>query len=594
MSSSQETFITGGFARFYEFLIADMLKPEDRVMDVYNTNILHRALEVDSLITTNKINEKKGDDIIQYTNGKFSTLLRMFEKIIGPDKLKKRILNFIEKFKFQLTSSDNFFDELDKESTEGLNLKEIFKFWIDNPGYPLITIVSRNETSITIVQERFLILTDKTPEATLWTIPITFLTSDGETNDDTILMDSEEMTLDVPSYNWIILNVNQIGYYRVNYDPEMWMKIISILNSLHFEDIPVLNRAALIDDAFNLAIANKISYGYLFGILSYLKYEYDLIPWKAASYGLQYIDMQLSEDEETYEMFRMFIIEIVDPIYSRLGLNSKSGESVFDREIREIAIFWMCKMEYKPCVSYVNTKLNEFIHNPHNIHPDIQLAVLCNALRNADIETFMNLWNITLDFNGNREILIKSMACTENPEVFLHLRDRYKDERFLKRDAQLVLIHFVQNYKYGISVIKEWMWKNWMSTDHSEEMFMLNTAMKRVNTVNKFEIFSSAKSTFYIGGNFNNDDKLEDFMNINTHIKNINWLSENREEIQVWLSEHLRPSVTESTTEDLMTSESTESTDITTPDSANNLNSYYILSFTTSMLHVYMFKIFSS
>ena len=112
MSSSQETFITGGFARFYEFLIADMLKPDDRVMHVYNINVLHRALEMDSLITTNVMSEKKGDEIIQYTSAKFSTLLRMFEKVIGPEKLKNKILTFVNNFKFQSTTANDFFDLL--------------------------------------------------------------------------------------------------------------------------------------------------------------------------------------------------------------------------------------------------------------------------------------------------------------------------------------------------------------------------------------------------------------------------------------------------------------------------------------------------
>ncbi|KAL7047337.1 hypothetical protein ACKWTF_002867 [Chironomus riparius] len=586
MSSSQETFITGGFARFYEFLIADMLKPEDRVMDVYNINILHRALEMDSLITTNVMSERKGDDIIQYTNAKFSTLLRMFEKVIGPVELKKKILNFINNFKFQSTTANDFFDILSDEETEQeLNLTGIFKFWANNPGYPLIEIVSRNETSITVVQKRFLIFTDEESTNEPWTIPITFITSNGEVNEDTILMDTDEMTINVPSYNWIILNVNQIGYYRVNYDPSMWMKIMSTLNSLYFEVIPVLNRAALIDDAFNLAVANKIPYGYIFGILSYLKYEPDLIPWKVASYGLQYIDMQLSQDEEVYEKFRTFVIEIVEPIYSRLGLSSKSGESSFDREIREIAIFWMCKMEYKPCVAYVNSKFNEFIQNPHNIHPDIQFAVLCNAIRNADIETFKELWNVMLDFTGNREILIKSLACTENLESFLHISTEYKNSKFSNHDVRLMLINFVQNYKHSVYIVEEWLRRHLTNFDTSEESFMLHTLIKMVNNKPKFAQFSNFISKFTNNGNFE-IDSLKIFLNMTEH--NVNWLNENREEIHNWLNEHLKPSVTESTTEYEITTESTEATDITTPASANNLNFIFILLFVTSMFHIFL------
>ncbi|XP_070509680.1 aminopeptidase N-like [Chironomus tepperi] len=592
MTSSNETFITGGFVRFYEFLFADMLKPEDRIMDVYNVNVLHRALEMDSLITTESMNEKKGDDIIQYTSAKFSTLLRMFEDVIGPDKLKQKILNFLFKYKFQLATPENFYDEFEDEDGGEYDFKEIFRFWSENPGYPVIEIIDKNETSITIAQERFLIFIDEdTDRANVsWTIPITYLTSNGETNEEPILMDSDIMTLNVLPYDWIILNVNQIGYYRVNYDPDVWMMIIVKLNSLHFEDIPVLNRAAIIDDAFNLAIAKKISYGYLFGILSYLRYEYDVIPWKAASHCLQFLDMQLSEDEEVYKCFKEFVIEIVEPLYNRVGLNSRSGESSFDREVREIAIFWMCKMEFPDCVSYVNSKFHEFIENPHNIHPDIQLAVLCNAIRNADFDTFKKLWNSMLDFTGNREILIKSLACTENFEAFVYIGDHLRNPKFSNRDVRLMLINFVQNYKHSVYIVNAWLGRHLLSLDTSEQRFMLHTVLKRINNKEKLILFKSFEKKFTNTGNYI-QDTMDLFIKTSEQIEN--WLKENQEEILTWLNKHLKPSVPESTTEYVKTTESTESTDITTPDGANNnCNSCYILIFVTLMCHI--LKVFSS
>lgn len=50
---------------------------------------------------------------------------------------------------------------------------------------------------------------------------------------------------------WIIGNVQQKGYYRVNYDLRNWEALISQLNSDH-RVIPTKNRAQIIDDAFNL------------------------------------------------------------------------------------------------------------------------------------------------------------------------------------------------------------------------------------------------------------------------------------------------------------------------------------------------------
>ena len=54
------------------------------------------------------------------------------------------------------------------------------------------------------------------------------------------------------SSEWVLLNVAQAGYYRVNYDDVTWARLAGVLRSNH-EMIGTKNRAQLIDDSFNLA-----------------------------------------------------------------------------------------------------------------------------------------------------------------------------------------------------------------------------------------------------------------------------------------------------------------------------------------------------
>lgn len=63
-----------------------------------------------------------------------------------------------------------------------------------------------------------------------------------------------------------------------------------------FEDsreISVINRAQLIDDAFNLARAGFLDYSVAFNLTRYLQYEVEYIPWKSASTGLKFLDAML-------------------------------------------------------------------------------------------------------------------------------------------------------------------------------------------------------------------------------------------------------------------------------------------------------------
>lgn len=53
---------------------------------------------------------------------------------------------------------------------------------------------------------------------------------------------------------WVIFNLRQTGFYRVNYDNDNWNLLIQQLNSDH-QVIHVINRAQIINDAMELARA---------------------------------------------------------------------------------------------------------------------------------------------------------------------------------------------------------------------------------------------------------------------------------------------------------------------------------------------------
>lgn len=78
------------------------------------------------------------------------------------------------------------------------------------------------------------------------------------------------------------------GFYRVNYDLENWYLLISQLKN-NPKAIHVLNRAQLIDDSFNLARADELTYKIPFYLVSYLEKEDDFIPWYSVKNSMSYI-----------------------------------------------------------------------------------------------------------------------------------------------------------------------------------------------------------------------------------------------------------------------------------------------------------------
>ncbi|XP_025073501.1 glutamyl aminopeptidase-like [Pogonomyrmex barbatus] len=81
---------------------------------------------------------------------------------------------------------------------------------------------------------------------------------------------------DMQLEDWIIVNSQQTGYYRVNYDTTNWIRIADFLQMNHTM-IHVLNSAQIIDDAFHLMEAGQLSANIFWELTSYLWKETDYI-----------------------------------------------------------------------------------------------------------------------------------------------------------------------------------------------------------------------------------------------------------------------------------------------------------------------------
>lgn len=81
-------------------------------------------------------------------------------------------------------------------------------------------------------------------------------------------------------------------YYRVLYDVTNYGLIRDQLLIDHTR-ISANNRAQLLDDTFNLALANLVPYTQAMDLTLYLRNEREYVPWNAVLDELNYIDTML-------------------------------------------------------------------------------------------------------------------------------------------------------------------------------------------------------------------------------------------------------------------------------------------------------------
>lgn len=115
------------------------------------------------------------------------------------------------------------------------------------------------------------------------------------------------------------------GYYRVNYDGYNWRRIVAYLYFDNYKNIPVINRAQLINDAYYFTSKGELELTYFLDIIQYLKRETDYIAWypmfNILSYMSTYfkysksIPVKVSNSKYYFLLFHNLIISILLHIY---------------------------------------------------------------------------------------------------------------------------------------------------------------------------------------------------------------------------------------------------------------------------------------
>ena len=145
-------------------------------------------------------------------------------------------------------------------------------------------------------------LSDDDTDDTKWYVPITYTTSTDpskftETTTKEWLTPTADVTITLDKEDdWIILNNQQVGYYRVNYDKTLLSKIQTVLDSDNLDKIDEISRSQLVDDQLNFARAGKAEYTDVLKFLSFMKRDTSYYSWSSVFNGFSYLLKRTNAD----------------------------------------------------------------------------------------------------------------------------------------------------------------------------------------------------------------------------------------------------------------------------------------------------------
>uniref|UniRef100_A0A8C5EFS3 Aminopeptidase n=1 Tax=Gouania willdenowi TaxID=441366 RepID=A0A8C5EFS3_GOUWI len=402
-----DLWLKEGFATYFSFPAVDYVEPTFKMKDVFMMETLHFAFEADALTSSHPLSSRPEDvqtiddirqmyDSITYNKG--ASVLRMLADFVG----------------------ENVFNNGIKVShTLAISIAKLMDPWVNQIGYPVITI---NTTSGEIYQKHFLF--NNTAESRY----VPEIQRMGKLKKEEFISKSGE---------WILVNVNSTGYYRVNYNPENWERLLTQLER-DPQRIPPINRGQLIDDVFNLARAKLVNVTLALNFTRFLSKERAYLPWDSAVKNLEYFVIMFDR------------CEVYGPIF-KLNPSTVFKLCFFSLRHNQItAIDVACSNGLPECIEMAKSKFSNWMrsNSTNNIHPNLRSMIYCHAVAAGGKEEWEFAWDKYQSSRdtSEREYLQYAMSCTK--KIWLlnrYLKYTLDSEKIRFRDVASTISFIAMN-----------------------------------------------------------------------------------------------------------------------------------------------------
>ncbi|GAB1610746.1 leucyl-cystinyl aminopeptidase-like isoform X1 [Argonauta hians] len=477
-----DLWLNEGFATYISTLGIQHAYPQTRQFEYFVLDTTHAALEADGSTSSHPLNvpiRNRHDivsafDSISYNKG--ASILHMLRISLGDTVFQQGLQRYISDHSYSNAQHNDLWLAFNQEAAvhhQTIDVNDTMEEWVNQMNYPVV-FVQWNNSQLVLSQRIFQFESQSavrcsTPaKQIVWKIPFTY-TTDQEKNftvtpHNIVWFTSERKTLNattsrLTNQSWVLANLNQFGFYRVNYDLSNWESLVQQLNTDH-SVLPVVTRAQLINDAWSLAKAGMLSQEIPFKLLDYMDRERDDIALRAIITEISFIKNILRKNS-VYGMFEDLVKDKLKVTFNSLtDKHSNVYTTVFSAA---------CQYNLPECIAEAKNQFNDWksnisrnLPNPISV-ADIRMTCYCTGIRSGTKED----WHImfqrylrVLDAMEKRRLLY-SLACTS--QVWLlekYLLIAMKGEEIRPQDFSIVLSAISSN-PIGAEIIWKYIKQDW-------------------------------------------------------------------------------------------------------------------------------------
>eukprot|EP00698_Gefionella_okellyi_P021321 TRINITY_DN6885_c0_g1_i1.p1 TRINITY_DN6885_c0_g1~~TRINITY_DN6885_c0_g1_i1.p1 ORF type:complete len:969 (+),score=237.71 TRINITY_DN6885_c0_g1_i1:199-2907(+) len=352
-----DLWLNEGFATFFEYLGTDAAFPQWQMFDQFVVEDLVHAMTTDALVSTHplvapdsttpaQINQLFDD--IEYSKG--GSVLRMLstylDTVVGPGTFRAGLVSYLTSHAYGNVGPADLWASMRQVS--GLDVAALMQQWASAPGYPVLTVTDSATTSVQLSQSRFFSAPDAVDPVsppTVWWVPVTYLTSSsGGVVSATVLNGASGLltpVINAAAGEWIKVNINATGLYRVLYTPAMWGLLKPLVAA---KALDLRGRAMLIDDAFSLGLAERMDIRQALDLATSLQTETEFVVWNTAIRELNLLN-QLLNQKPAYGDYKAYVRSVISQIVPAQSWTPTPGEPHLAEMLRELVLLTAVQYE---------------------------------------------------------------------------------------------------------------------------------------------------------------------------------------------------------------------------------------------------------
>ncbi|XP_067123455.1 endoplasmic reticulum aminopeptidase 1-like [Centruroides vittatus] len=445
-----DIWLNEGTTKFMEEIAFEALHV---VLNVTNEKVYPFSYEnflyINSPVSKNIKSLEQIEDVFDYsTYFMGASIMRLARFVLGDEIFWKGLINYLKDNAYgsveESTLWKYFTDAQPPMDRSRLNISKIFTSWTHLTGYPILSVERDYEKRSANISQIAFQEEVRGMKNHTWPIPITYTTAKDLDWRPTIKMwtyKKQEIITNITGNrdDWIIVNGENVVYYVVNYDETNWNLLAKQLRENH-SVIPATHRKKVLTDAGSLFEKNLTTLNTLLDLYLYFPFEDEYYAIMNSKFLVMLFEIsrliELTPDEI---MWDNYIIYLFESPYKKFGWEyGDKNENDYNRGIRELSIFFLCRRRYMPCVNTAIAKFKNWneTKNETGLDHNIKHSIMCTGIEYGTAEEWNEVFNSYLE---NEDFLsTASLACSRNRTLITKLLEELLKKPKVRRFLQIL------------------------------------------------------------------------------------------------------------------------------------------------------------